>query len=97
MILNIGDIFNLYDNEERLEIIEKVYWFNLCFIYCRKIVFICLRLIEMIVILSVCYGNFIMFVYILNDFKLDELYIFCLILDVVVGFVVEFLDGDDFI
>lgn len=66
MILNIGDIFNLYDNEERLEIIEKVYWFYLCFIYFRKIVFIMLKIDRIFVILSVCYWNFIVFVYILN-------------------------------
>lgn len=76
MILNTGDIPNLYDNEERLEIIEKVHWLNLCSIYCRKTVFVCLRLIEMTVILSVCYGNSTMFVYILNDFKLDECTLF---------------------
>ena len=33
MILNTGDIPNLYDNEERLEIIEKVSAFMLCLIF----------------------------------------------------------------
>lgn len=49
----------------------------------------------MIVILSVCYGNSTMFVYILNDFKLDELYTFCLISDAAAGPAAEPSDGDD--
>lgn len=49
----------------------------------------------MTVILSVCYGNSTMFVYILNDFKLDELYTSCLISDAAAGPATEPSDGDD--
>lgn len=36
-----------------------------------------------------------MFVYILNDFKLDELYTFCMISDAAAGPAAEPSDGDD--